>query len=80
MLMFTWINQTAQLDPGTDLPFPASDYPGISKEFALLIMTFRNSIGNLVSPNYIKWLDKDFIAETTEQMIFITVIWTMWII
>ena len=80
MLMFTWINQTAQLDPGTDKPFPNSDYPGISKAAALVIMTFRNSIGDLVAPNYTKWLNVDSEAKSTEHLILIIVIWTMWVV
>ena len=31
-------------------------YPGINKIFAYLLYSFRNSIGNLATPNYDSWL------------------------
>ena len=37
---------------GSSMP----NYPGISKIFAYVLYSFRNSIGDLAIPNYDKWL------------------------
>ena len=34
----------------------APSYPGINKIFAYLLYSFRNSIGDLITPNYDTWI------------------------
>merc|ERR1719329_698142 len=38
-------------------------YPGINKKFGYLLYSFRNSIGDLATPNYDDWLTMGLVDE-----------------
>lgn len=55
------------------------DYPKISKFYALFLMTFRISLGNVNTPNYKSWVNK--INETRKTtLVAIYMIWIIWFI
>lgn len=57
-MLFSYMYFIMECEPGRDtvLYEPPSDYPGIPKFFAIFLMTFRNSIGDLAPPDYAYWI------------------------
>lgn len=56
-------------------------YPGINKIFAYLIYSFRNSIGDLATPNYDSWLlqyQEGKISLISRNSI-VTLAWAIWL-
>jgi hypothetical protein len=81
-----------ECEPGrvTVLYEPPSDYPGMQKFFALFLMTFRNSIGDLAPPDYAFWINeteefeiepdvKDTAIKSYYRYIFIILVWIVWV-
>lgn len=52
---------------------------GIEENAAILIMTFRDSIGDLKPPDYSFWLDLAQPAIQIDKAVVIGVIWTVWV-
>ena len=90
--LFGYIFYVMECEPGRDtvLYEPPSDYPGLPKYFATMLMTFRNSIGDLAPPDYAFWILEeeekvDGGVTTTkigslDRRFFIVFIWFVWII
>ena len=61
-------------------------YPGINKTVAYLIYSFRNSIGDLATPSYDKWIimsleneDNKVGYSKLDKNLAIILIWGMWL-
>ena len=55
------------------------DYTGISYFFRCLFSTLRNSLGDLVMPEYDLYLNKDGEISSYSNGFMISIIWTMWV-
>lgn len=62
-------------------------YPGINKNIGYLLYSFRNSIGDLSTPNYDDWLimgledaddDSKTVITQTEVFLIVVLSWTLW--
>lgn len=60
-LLFSYIYYIMECQPGIfDVAGePPTDYPGMPRFFAVFLMTFRNSIGDLAPPDYSFWINDD---------------------
>ena len=90
--LFSYLYFIMECEPGrnTVKHEPPADYPGLSKFFAIIMMTFRNSIGDLAPPDYAYWIiekDETTIDEETKTVIgngyryaIIHFIWFIWLL
>lgn len=58
-------------------------YPGINKTMAFLIYSFRNSIGDLATPSYDKYIvmrkEKDNEFDDIDEILAISLVWGIWL-
>ena len=52
VIFFTIYNRIQEVEFGSG---PESDYPNVEKNIALFLQTYRNSIGDLAAPQYVRW-------------------------
>jgi hypothetical protein len=75
--MFTWINYTFHLIVANE---ETNDYPGVMNAMALVVMTFRNSIGDLAPPDYKEWLGEKEELDSSLKVVYVGIIWSVWVI
>jgi len=94
IIFFTYFYYILKVDPGNEQNikfYPPIDYPALDKYFALFLMTLRNSIGDLASPDYSFWLEDKQVTVNGEEktttyndipvskLIVIYLIWSFWV-
>jgi len=87
ILFFTCINSILKVDPGVidETDDPPVDYPGVNRYIALVLMTFRNAIGDLSPPEYGSWVTEVQEANGNtdykmnwSQRVIVSALWLVW--
>ena len=90
-VLFTYMYYIMECQPGiyNIAGEPPTDYPGMTRFFAVFLMTFRNSIGDLAPPDYAFWIndnEEKTVGEETRTIIgsyyrysFIILVWVVWV-